>query len=87
MPERHNDLLLYHQSPHYAEVHKPKKRRYSCRNMGGLQSKTATPTKTDVSEEEMSQILEKSFQTVNMPYLTEVNQAKLTKREVNQLNV
>ena len=31
--------------------------------------------------------LNKSFQTVNRFYLTEVNQTKLTKREVNQLNI
>ena len=43
-PERHNSCLLYHQSPHYAEVHKPERGRYSCRHMEVLQNKTGIPT-------------------------------------------
>ena len=45
------------------------------------------PPKIDVSEEELSQEFEKSFQTVNRIYLTEVNNTKFAKTEVNQLNV
>ena len=41
------------------------------------------PPKIDVSEEELFKELEKFFQTVNRLYLTEINQAKLAKREVN----
>ena len=53
----------------------------------GYEVKLEYPSKIDVSEEELPQELEKSFQTVNRLYLTEVNQAKLAKRELNHLNV
>ena len=45
------------------------------------------PPKIDVSGVDLSKKLEKSFQTVNKLYLTELSQAKLAKREVNQLNI
>ena len=45
------------------------------------------PPKIDVSEKKLSKELEKSFQTLNRLYLTEVNQAKLATREKNQLSV
>ena len=53
----------------------------------GYKVKLEYPPKIDVSEEELSKELEKSFQTFNRLYLTEVNQAELAKREVEQLNV
>ena len=53
----------------------------------GYKVKLEYPPKINVSEEELSKELEKSFQTVNRLYLTQVNQAKLAKREVNHLNV
>ena len=53
----------------------------------GYKVKLEYPPKTNVSGEELSKESEKSFQTVNRLYLTEVNQTKLAKREVNQLNL
>ena len=53
----------------------------------GYKLKLEYPPKIDVSEEKLFKELNKSFQTVNRLYLTEVNQTKLTKREVNQLNI
>ena len=53
----------------------------------GYKVKLEYPTKIDVSEEELSKELDKSFEIVNTLCLTEINQAKLAKREVNQLHV
>ena len=53
----------------------------------GYKGKLEYPTKIDVSEEELSKELDKSFETVNTLCLTEIKQAKLAKREVNQLHV
>ena len=53
----------------------------------GYNVKLEYAPKIDVSEEEQFKELEKSFQTVNRLYLTEINEAKLAKREVNQLHV
>ena len=52
-----------------------------------LEVKLEYPPKIDVSEKKLSKELEKSFQTLNRLYLTEVNQAKLATREKNQLSV
>ena len=53
----------------------------------GYKVKLEYPTKIDVSEEELSKELEKSFEIVNTLCLTEINQAKLAKREVNQFHI
>ena len=53
----------------------------------GYKVKLEYPPKTNVSGEELSKESEKSFQIVNRLYLTEVNQTKLAKREVNELNL
>ena len=57
----------------------PERRIYSCRQWKGYKVKLEYPPKIDVSEEELFKELEKSFQTVNRLYLTEIDQAELAK--------
>ena len=45
------------------------------------------PPKIDVSEEELTEKLTGALKTVNGLYLSEVNQARMEKREVRQLNL